>query len=805
VLAQLELKRNVEQLKSALDEKDAIEHDLRESRLQYKHIIDSANELIYRTDKNGIITFFNPVATRLMKYEQEKLIGHHYLELVHPLYRKSAEKFYGVQFLRRTSATYHELPALTQDGSIVWLGQSVQLLFEKGKIAGFSAVARDITDKKLIQDNLAESERRFRTFFENNPLPSWIFDIDTLKFIEVNDAAVNHYGYSTEEFLAMNVKDIRLTADIPRLEAAIKEIKARKINIAYGQHRRKDGSIIDAQIFWNAVDFGHRNAVLVVVQDITESKRMQEKLQQAKEVAEIANKAKSEFLANMSHEIRTPMNGVIGTIELLLGTELTQIQKEYVETIRLSGEALLNIINDILDLSNIESNKIELKKHPARLEVNIEETIELFAVQAEQKGIDLVYWIDNDVPEVVTTDFSWLQQILVNLVGNAVKFTQRGEIYISVAKRDEDGKNIELLFSVRDTGVGISPEHIKKLFIPFSQVDSSSTRKHGGTGLGLAICARIIELFGGKIWVESRLSEGSTFYFTIIVPRQSDEFKNQKHYPPFMQKQGQVLIVEDNKICRETLEKLLTRWGLTTRTAVTRESAIEIIKKGENIGIVITKHSLPALNGILLRDEILSGSDVKDIAFIFLTSRTKLNLVNGRDNLSVITVSKPVRHHLLYDGLVALLNKAVPSALPDKNKLPEEKQSSVPVMRILVAEDNIINQKLILRILKILGQEGDIANNGLEALNAVRNKKYDVVLMDIQMPEMDGFEVTQHIRSEIPQANQPVIIALTAHTLQGDREKCIEAGMNDYMSKPILIDEVKRILLKWFETIRNRN
>jgi PAS domain S-box-containing protein len=930
VVSQLELRWNAVRLKSALNEKDIIQQNLKDNQQQYQYIVDSANELIYRTDENGCITFFNPAVTRLLKYNKDELNGRHYLGLVQPEYRKSAEKFYGVQFLRRTPTTYYEVPALAKDGSVVWLGQSVHVLLKNEKITGFSVVARDITEKKLTEASVAESERRlltiintvgegitfsdesgffevfnhrmeeltgysiqeandvsdfsrliisgedeyqqaisaqkqlvtvgrvqeaetiittksgekkillvssslvpyknrkmilnvyrditerkradqsmrisekrFRIFFESNPLPTWVFDLESFQFLEVNNAALQHYGYTKEEFLAMGVMDLRLAEDIATLQASLEAIRTRESNSAQGKHRRKDGSVIDVQLLWHDLEYKHRRAVLVVAQDITESKQVQKELQQAKDAAEIANQAKSEFLANMSHEIRTPMNGVIGTIGLLLGTGLTSEQREYVDTIRLSGDALLNVINDILDFSKIDSKEIGLEEHPFRIETCIEEVFELFAIQADQKGIDLVYWIDEKVPHVVLVDATRLRQVIVNLVSNAIKFTEQGEIHIVVSQSSKKEGKVELLFTVRDTGIGIPQDRIHRLFRPFSQVDSSSTRKYGGAGLGLAICSRAVELLGGQIWVESKIAEGSTFRFTINVSEHVSDTINQNLCLPFANKK--VLVIDDNEVCRRTLEDLLSEWGLSIRSAATEEIALDIIKGGERFDIVVAEQISTDYSGIRLKEKICGESGRQDIAFVILASRTERDQIVRTNNNLLQVVLKPVRHCTLYDALSAILKQTADSS-PSVAIVgtPPEKRPKLPPMNILIAEDNTINQKLIVRILKILGEEVDVTNNGLEAFKAVRQKKYDIVLMDIQMPEMDGYEATRCIRNDIPSTSQPVIIAMTAHALQGDRDKCIEVGMNDYMSKPILIDEVRNMLQKWYETIQNK-
>jgi CheY-like chemotaxis protein len=468
----------------------------------------------------------------------------------------------------------------------------------------------------------------------------------------------------------------------------------------------------------------------------------------------------------------------------------------------LSGDALLNVINDILDLSKIESNEIELEEHPFRIETCIEETFDLFAVQADQKNIDLVYWIDEKVPQVVMVDATRLRQVLVNLISNAIKFTERGEIHIIVSKVSEKNGKLELLFSVRDTGIGIPSDRIHKLFRPFSQVDTSSTRRYGGSGLGLAICARAVALLDGHIWVESRSAEGSTFKFTITVSELINDFQGQNLCPPLINKTMKALVIDDNKTCRQIIENLLVDWGFIVRSAETAEEALAFMKNNEPFDVVVAEQAPTDYSGKHVKEEIRKANGKPEVAFIILAVRSKRDQIIRTNNEILQVVLKPVRHRVLYDSLAVILKqlKGVPLLSSPVSASPE-KRLTLPPMNILIAEDNAINQKLIVRVLKILGEEVDIANNGLEALNAVHKKKYDIVLMDIQMPEMDGYDAAQRIRTDVSKDHQPIIIAMTANALQGDREKCMEVGMNDYMSKPIMIDEVRRIIKKWYETI----
>jgi PAS domain S-box-containing protein len=818
VVSHLDLRRNITRLKTTGVE----DKNVTESEQRFLRVVHMVSEGITLSDESGFFEVFNSRMEELTGYLMKEVNDasgfNRFLYPSDDQYQQAQEA--QKQLLSTGQAQESETAIRTKSGETkIFLVSSSLVPYKNHKM--MLCVYRDITDYKRSDYSFHINEKRLRIFFESIPLPIWAFDLESFQVVEVNNTALQHYGYTKEEFLAMNVMDIQPAEDIPSFQAALEAIRTKESNTTHGRHRRKDGSIIEVQLSWFDFEYSSRRTVLVVAKDITESKRLQEDLQQAKEAVEIANRAKNDFLANMSHEIRTPMNGIIGTIDLLCHTILTPDQREYTETIRLSGDALLNVLNDILDLAKIESPDVELEEHPFRIETCIEEIFELYAIQADQKNIDLVYRIDEKVPQIVVVDVTRLRQVLVNLVSNAIKFTEQGEIYIVVSVASEKEGKVKLLFTVRDTGIGVPFDRIHKLFRPFSQVDSSSTRRYGGVGLGLAICFRAVDLLGGQIWVESTPAEGSTFRFTIVLSQYPGDSQDQNLFPPLikisksetyeLKTQKKVLLIDDNSTCRRTLEHLLVEWGFSVHSSATVEESLAHMRNGEQFDIVVADQTSMDYSGVQLRETFRSASGKQDIAFVILASRTKRNQIVRPDDGSLQVVLKPVRHRVFYDALAALLKQSavsfssssgVAAAMPTSDLRTEH--SKIPPMSILIAEDNMINQKLIVRILKILGQEVDVTTNGKEALQAVHQKKYDIVLMDVQMPEMDGNEATQRIRSEVPHENQPVIIAMTAHTLQGDREKCLEAGMNDYMSKPILIDEVRDMVQKWYETIHKK-
>jgi signal transduction histidine kinase/HPt (histidine-containing phosphotransfer) domain-containing protein len=531
---------------------------------------------------------------------------------------------------------------------------------------------------------------------------------------------------------------------------------------------------------------------------------------------EEATLAKSEFLANMSHEVRTPMNGVIGMTALLLDTELTDEQREYVEATRSSADAMLTIINDILDFSKIESGKLELESHPFELHTCIEEALDLLAPKAAEKNLDLSYRIEDLIPRILVSDVTRVRQILVNLIGNAVKFTPAGEVAIEVKSAGRSPRNPEpghekdtdfirhpeqwlLHFSVRDTGPGIPAEKQHRLFKSFQQVDASTTRHYGGTGLGLAICKRLSELMGGSVWVESEAGKGATFHFTIQAKSAAPTT------PPTWQvlqpqlSGKRLLVVEDNATNRALLDHRLKQWGLAPEFATTGEEALALLAKAPPFDAALLDFQLPDLDGFELARKIRLLPQGESLRLLLL-SAVRLRSDDPRPaefSISVF-IHKPIRAAQLLESLY----RALGVQLQREKRAPASPSLDAAFalrnpLRLLLADDNPINQKVGLSVLQKLGYRTDLANNGLEVIKALEQKAYDVLLLDVQMPELDGMETARTICRRWPEARRPRIIAMTGNALLGDREKCLEAGMDDYISKPIRIGELQAALQRW--------
>ena len=738
---------------------------------KYRAILDAAIDGILTFDQHGTIEALNESAQRMFGYAEDELVGRNIRLLLPRAYHEALDA--GIsRYLRSGDASrlqaVREVEGLRADGSRFPMEMGLREVAALERHV-FTAVMRDIRARRA-----AEEERD--RIFELSTDMLCVAGMDGY-FKRMNPSWERVLGWTSAEMLTRPFLEFVHPEDVQPTLDELQRLAAGATTLHFeNRYLCKDGSY--RWVGWSATPDVERELMFCIARDMTQRKDHERLLSEAKEAAQAAARIKSDFLANMSHEIRTPMNGIIGMTELALETELTPEQRDYLLSAKHSADALLGILNGILDLSKLEAGKLELEYRSFRLRDAIGEALRILAVRAHGKGVELAWSVSPEVPDALIGDVGRLRQILLNLVGNAIKFTPEGEVVVRVAAGSLGHSDMRLHITVADTGIGIAADKREAVFEAFSQADPSITREYGGTGLGLAITSDLVRLMGGWIRVESEPGAGSTFHVEVVLAPDPEALDQPKRLRGM-----RVLVVDDNTTSRHILDELLRSWDAEPTSVATGAQAIDLLQSGDaafDVGLI--DHRMPDMDGLELAQRIRDGVR-EDLPVILLTA----GLV-GSDAIrlhsldSVTQVLKPPRHAQLCDALKAAVHGVDPAEAPRTSGQRELPRS----LKILVAEDNFINQKLALRLLEKRGHQVTIASTGSEALAALEDERFDLVLMDLQMPEVDGLAATAAIRERERESGDHVpIIAMTANAMPGDEQRCLAAGMDDYLSKPI--------------------
>jgi len=772
--------------------------DLLQGAERYHMITENMSETVWLSDMNLKATYISPSIERLRGFTLAEIRSLPLERNLTPRSLPTVLKFLAEDMAPERLAQKdlvisrtEELEYFKKDGTTFWSDVTVTAVRNaQGEAVGLLGVGRDITARKQAEEDLRRSEERYRNILQS--IEEGYYELDLLGNITFCNYVVPRIlGYAPDEVLGLNYRLYTDAETQRKLFEGYHEVYRTGIpkKGLVWELTRMDGSrvVIESSISLIQDEKFKPVGFRSIARDITERLRAEEAL--------IANRAKSDFLASMSHEIRTPMNGIIGMTGLLLDTELSSEQHGYAETVRRSAEGLLAIINDILDFSKIEAGKLELENLEFDLRATLEDVVELLAMRAHEKGLELTCLIDPEVPSLLEGDPGRLRQILTNLIGNAVKFTYAGEVELHVSLEHEDTSTVTIRFAVEDTGIGIPQEKIETLFQPFTQADASTTRRFGGTGLGLSICRRLTEVMGGEIGVKSDLGMGSTFWFTLPFVKQEGVGPSIEYYADI--KDLRVLIVDGHATSRRVFSAMLGVWRCRWDEADDASSALEKLHhaaaQGDPFRLVLLDAHLPDMDSEAFAGMIKIDADLSATTLVMLSSIGKRGDASRFEKAGFsVYLTKPVKQGALYYALAAAIGRRTAHAqgherIITRHQIIEDRKHR---LRILLAEDNPINQTVALKFLEKLGYRADAVANGIEAIKALETIPYDLVLMDVQMPDMDGIEATRVIRD--PQSHVldhgVRIIALTAHAMKGDKERCLEAGMDDYLSKPIQLD-----------------
>jgi PAS domain S-box-containing protein len=802
LLPQLLETKSAEEFTRLVSKHEQAEQALREKEAVYKSLIESLPLNVFRKDLQGRFVDGNQRFCDTIGKPLPEIIG------------KSDADFFPpeqVQKYRKDDVHVMETGEIL-DAVEAYIKQSGEKLYvqvlkapvrnSRGKIVGVQGMFWDVTERMTADEAARRSDARFRKLVQSSLIGVFVADLDG-RILDANDAFLDIIGYAKDDRAENRLRWDALTPEEHRAAdlTAIEQLHANGTCAPWEkEYFHKDGRRVPILIGVTMLERGGSECICFVV-DITRQKQTEAELKAAKQAADDANQAKSQFLANMSHEVRTPMNAIIGITELVLNTPLAPKQAEYLRMVMQSAESLLGVINDVLDFSKVESGRVELERLPFSLRETIGDAVKSLALRSHDRGLELALDVARDVPDWLFGDAGRLRQVVINLVNNAIKFTHEGEVVVSVDLADQaptlsggNGRSapatIELRFCIADTGIGIPADKLEKVFEAFEQADASTTRNYGGTGLGLAIVRRLVELMQGRVWIESTVGQGTRFYFTVRLEL-CDEPQSQRTPARRAALKGtRALVVDDNATNRRIVSDVLTSWELLPTACASAAEAITQLRTafrgGRPYELLLSDVNMPETDGFSLLEQIRRDPSVADITAIMLTSGDRQEDAARCQDLGVTQrLMKPIKQSELYDAILDAL-QIEPRKIGAAEEAAAAAAPSTRPLRLLLAEDSLVNQRLAVGLLERHGHRVTIANNGRQAVDLASDDGFDAILMDVQMPEMDGLEATRIIREQERQTGRHVpIIAMTAHALKGDRQRCLDCGMDEYVAKPV--------------------